>query len=388
MRNVLVYHDSSNLWYASLTLRGFTRFARQQGWRLVSLPRIAASKEPARFRRMVKTMNPVGLFANYTEGLRKVVPGVVPSVWIDCADETILPRTVAMIGTDNVKIAELAAEEFARFRDGRFLCLSVKGEGWSELRAAVFSESLARKGRSCRIVPVPMLAEDPSPAVFEATQLLKREQLPVRIFATCDRLADQVLLAAETLGLRVPEAVSVVGVDNDETICMRTPGGLTSIQPDFEHGGWMAGEALADLIAHPGERGAYDDYGVAGIMRRGSTIVPQGYADRKQVDRAVAFIRANAASRISVKDVIREMGCSRRLGELRFRQATGRTIHETIADVRLENLLVQLRRKHVRVGVLADSCGFGSASAMRIFFQQRMGCSMTAWRARELADAK
>ena len=109
MRNVLVYHDSSNLWYASLTLRGFTRFARQQGWRLVSLPRIAASKEPARFRRMVKTMNPVGLFANYTEGLRKVVPGVVPSVWIDCADETILPRTVAMIGTDNVKIAELAA---------------------------------------------------------------------------------------------------------------------------------------------------------------------------------------------------------------------------------------------------------------------------------------
>ena len=178
----------------------------------------------------------------------------------------------------------------------RFLCLSVKGEGWSELRAAVFSESLARKGRSCRIVPIPMLAEDPSPAVFEATQLLRREQMPVRIFATCDRLADQVLLAAETLGL---------GVDNDETICMRTPGGLTSIQPDFEHGGWMAGEALADLIAHPGERGAYDDYGVAGIMRRGSTIVPQGYADRKQVDRAVAFIRANAASRISVKDVIR-----------------------------------------------------------------------------------
>ena len=147
----------------------------------------------------------------------------------------------------------------------------------------------------------------------------------------------------------------------------------------------MAGEALAELVFHQVTRGAYRDYGVAGIMRRGSTVVAQGRVDRRQVERAVSFIHANASSRISVSDVIREMGCSRRLGEMRFRQAMGKTIHEMIADVRLENVLVQLRRKHVNVGVLADSCGFASPSALRAFFLQRMGCSMTAWRARELS---
>lgn len=383
MKNVLVYHDNFNQWYSTLILRGFSRFARQQRWRLVFLPRIAASKEKARFRRMVRAVSPIGVFACYSEGLRKVVPGAVPSVWIDCADDTIMPRTVAMIGTDDEKIGELAASEFCRFDGGTFLCLTVRGEDWSKCRAEWFARGLARGGRTCRTVQVAMDFADPSSSLFTVERLLKSERLPVRVFATCDRLADQVLLAAERLGLRVPEAVSVVGVDNDESVCMRTPGGLTSIQPDFEGGGWMAGEALLELIRHPGAVGAYASYGVAGIIRRGSTVVSRGGADRERVERAVSFIRVSAVSRISVRDVIAEMGCSRRLGEMHFRRITGKTIHEMIDDVRLENLLVQLRRKHVSIGFLADSTGFGSSSAMRAFFLRRMGCSMSAWRARE-----
>ena len=107
--------------------------------------------------------------------------------------------------------------------------------------------------------------------------------------------------------------------------------------------------------------------------------------DQAAVERAEAFIQANAVSRIGVKDVVREMGCSRRLGEQRFRAATGSTIHERIASVRLDALLVQLRRAHVNIGYLADACGFGSASALRAFFRKRMGVSMTEWRSREIA---
>ena len=359
MKNILVYHDSANPWYAALMLRGFTRFARSHRWRLVFVPRTAAAREPRRLRRLVAEFRPAGLFANYTEGLRDLAPRLLPTVWFDCATWKIVPRTASLVGADHARIGELAAEEILRLNPGTYLCVAAKGEPWSENRARPFSAYLSRRGRSCRIVRVDFSFDDPSVSLPDIKRMLGKVKLPCRVFAVCDRLANEVMLAAEQLGLRVPDAVGV--------------------------GGWLCGEALARRMASPKSRGESLEYGVSGIMRRGSTFAPRRSMDQAAVERAEAFIQANAVSRIGVKDVVREMGCSRRLGEQRFRAATGSTIHERIASVRLDALLVQLRRAHVNIGYLADACGFGSASALRAFFRKRMGVSMTEWRAREIS---
>ena len=385
MKNILVYHDSANPWYAALMLRGFTRFARSHRWRLVFVPRTAAAREPRRLRRLVAEFRPAGLFANYTEGLRDLAPRLLPTVWFDCATWKIVPRTASLVGADHVRIGELAAEEILRLNPGTYLCVAAKGEPWSENRARPFSAYLSRRGRSCRIVRVDFSFDDPSVSLPDIKRMLGKAKLPCRVFAVCDRLANEVMLAAEQLDLRVPDAVGVIGVDNDETLCLGGSVSLTSVQPDFEMGGWLCGEALARRMASPKSRGESLEYGVSGIMRRGSTFAPRRPIDQAAVERAEAFIQANAVSRIGVKDVVREMGCSRRLGEQRFRAATGSTIHERIASVRLDALLVQLRRAHVSVGYLADACGFGSASALRAFFRKRMGVSMTEWHAREIS---
>ena len=385
MKNILVYHDSANPWYAALMLRGFTRFARSHRWRLVFVPRTAAAREPRRLRRLVAEFRPAGLFANYTEGLRDLAPRLLPTVWFDCATWKIVPRTASVVGADHARIGELAAEEILRLNPGTYLCVAAKGEPWSENRARPFSAYLSRRGRSCRIVRVDFSFDDPSVSLPDIKRMLGKAKLPCRVFAVCDRLANEVMLAAEQLGLRVPDAVGVIGVDNDETLCLGGSVSLTSVQPDFEMGGWLCGEALARRMASPKSRGESLEYGVSGIMRRGSTFAPRRSMDQAAVERAEAFIQTNAVSRIGVKDVVREMGCSRRLGEQRFRAATGSTIHERIASVRLDALLVQLRRAHVNIGYLADACGFGSASALRAFFRKRMGVSMTEWRAREIS---
>jgi LacI family transcriptional regulator len=366
-------------------LRGFTRFARSHRWRLVFIPRTAAAREPRRLRRLVAEFRPAGLFANYTEGLRELAPRLLPTVWFDCATWKIVPRTASVVGADHSRIGELAAEEILRLNPGTYLCVAAKGEPWSENRARPFSAYLSRRGRTCRIVRVDFSFDDPSVSLPDIKRMLGKAKLPCRVFAVCDRLANEVMLAAEQLGLRVPDAVGVIGVDNDETLCLGGAVALTSVQPDFEMGGWLCGEALARRMASPKSRGESLEYGVSGIMRRGSTFAPRRPMDQAAVERAEAFIQTNAVSRIGVKDVVREMGCSRRLGEQRFREATGSTIHERIASVRLDALLVQLRRAHVNIGYLADACGFGSASALRAFFRKRMGVSMTEWRSREIA---
>ena len=119
MKNILVYHDSANPWYAALMLRGFTRFARSHRWRLVFVPRTAAAREPRRLRRLVAEFRPAGLFANYTEGLRDLAPRLLPTVWFDCATWKIVPRTASLVGADHARIGELAAEEILRLHGAK-----------------------------------------------------------------------------------------------------------------------------------------------------------------------------------------------------------------------------------------------------------------------------
>ena len=105
MKNILVYHDSANPWYAALMRRGFTRFARSHRWRLVFVPRTAAAREPRRLRRLVAEFRPAGLFANYTEGLRDLAPRLLPTVWFDCATWKIVPRTRGSSGVLGITVS-------------------------------------------------------------------------------------------------------------------------------------------------------------------------------------------------------------------------------------------------------------------------------------------
>ena len=74
------------------------------------------------------------------------------------------------------------------------------------------------------------------------------------------------------------------------------------------------------------------------------------------------------------------MGCSTRLAEMRFREVTGKTIREAIADIRMERAVVLLKGGATPIGDIAQACGNGTEAALRIAFRKRFGQSMRAWR--------
>lgn len=79
-----------------------------------------------------------------------------------------------------------------------------------------------------------------------ALRLLRRPDPPTAIFAASDPMALGVLQAAHELGLRLPEALSVVGFD--DTLAAGTSPPLTTVARDYKEMGRTAMRLLADQL--------------------------------------------------------------------------------------------------------------------------------------------
>jgi LacI family transcriptional regulator, repressor for deo operon, udp, cdd, tsx, nupC, and nupG len=110
--------------------------------------------------------------------------------------------------------------------------------------------------------------------ITAGTRLLDRPDRPTAIFAASDEMAIGVLRAARQLGLRVPEEVSVVGIDDHELASFFD---LTTVaQPVLEQGRLAARQALDALVARDTEEGWRPAQVIlpTRLLERGSTAPP------------------------------------------------------------------------------------------------------------------
>ncbi|MBR3085551.1 MAG: helix-turn-helix transcriptional regulator, partial [Kiritimatiellae bacterium] len=109
----------------------------------------------------------------------------------------------------------------------------------------------------------------------------------------------------------------------------------------------------------------------------------RGHGRREQfVLEAVETIRREACDGLTAASLIARFPVSKRLFNLRFREAMGHSPLDEIMQVRMEKVLSLLSGTDTPVGAIADMCGFGSAVELRQIFRARTGISMTEWRAR------
>jgi len=178
----------------------------------------------------------------------------------------------------------------------------------------------------------------------------------------------------------VPDAVALLGVDNDEFLCDHASTPLSSVLPGHVEMGCRAAEELERIVS-----------GNADGQQKSISIHPKSVIERDSthvrapsailVDRAKRFIHDNALQGIDVGDVVRHLRVSRRLAEIRYRQATGETIREAIESVRMDRLKRLLLSTRRPVAVLAAQCGFRDANALSHRFRNRFGVSMREFRA-------
>src|SRR5262249_55442140 len=118
-----------------------------------------------------------------------------------------------------------------------------------------FANRLAKENLACHVLPPADSRSAPGGTRDWATrrQLLIRElrrlPKPLAVFAYNDCVAADIIDACDNSGLLVPEAVAVLGVDNDTMLCecLRVP--LSSVCHDLEGMAYQAAALLDRLMA-------------------------------------------------------------------------------------------------------------------------------------------
>jgi len=371
---IVFFFQSTNQSSWRSKLAGVYRFAREHDWFIHVIERSASTSE---IRQAFRDWQPIGCLVDRALGIGNAPDDLlktVPTVFLDDTTDEEHRRHPCLLH-DSAAEATLAGCELLKLKCRSYAYLGTgKRFSWDNQRLERFRRDVHAAGMKTHELPRKNLQA-----------ALKQLPMPCGILAANDLCAIEVYHAAIAAGLKIPDDIAVVGIDNDEMLCESVSPGLTSAEPDFEGAGYRLAKMLASEIelARRGRkrRGKppLEHYGPVRIVRRGSTAARSPASPR--VRRALEFIRLHACEpALSIDDVAAEMGCSRRLATLRFRAETGRSILDTILDRRVDRACELLTKTVLPIETITVHCGYASSSFFKRQFRARAGMTMREWR--------
>lgn len=197
----------------------------------------------------------------------------LPIVLLDAVTED---KAISSIVPNEVGAAETAVEALIRAGHTRIGMINNSDDiPATRGRQEGFLSALRRHG----------LEHDPSTYVIgtahtqggrdAALELLSQKNRPTALFCFNDRVAMGAYQAATLLGLRIPEDVSIIGIDNLEIIADALWPGLTTVAlPHYEMGRWAVNRILDD-IESPGSPAVQTQMDCP-LIERGSLGPPPG----------------------------------------------------------------------------------------------------------------
>jgi LacI family transcriptional regulator len=333
-------------------------------------------------RKSLEFWKPSGVIVECGDAL-KVSPSLfngIPTVFIDIGRRSP-PKGFNVVGFDSSAAGRMGAEHLLGLDLPTYAYVGFhKPVLWDRERRAAFAETVRKAGRHVETFS-PARPLSPAERRDRLLAWINGLPRPCGLMACNDCVGEEVLNICSRLGIRVPDDIAVLGVDNDETLCENTSPPLASIDAGTSRGGMMVARILDDLMANAsGGEGAsvLAKYLPLRVVVRQS--VRRLVCDRSKVALALEMIRRRACEGIGVDDVVAGMGVSRRAAEKHFRLATGKSMLDEIDDVRFAKVFEMLRNPGQQIGAIAGVCGFSTEVALRKAFRLRTGMSMTAWR--------
>ena len=288
------------------------------------------------------------------------------------------------VGVDHVAVGRLAATHLLERGFRHFGFVGYPDHAFSVGRESGFRTTLEAAG--CRLISYHQRDpehRDPT-GLWEWDDGLRRWLAglprPVGILASHDPQGVELSEACRQAGLRVPEEVALVGVDNDDLLCELARPALSSVALPAERIGFEAARLLDQLLTRPRARSVGQPLLLAplGVVTRRSSDVLA--IDDPEVAAAVRFIREHAYEPIQVKDVLGEVPVSRRTLERRVRAALGYGIWEEIRRAHMERGRALLAETEMPMSEVAKHAGFSDARQLSVVFRQETGLTPTDYR--------
>lgn len=360
--------------YGRELLRGVSLFARTQvDWSLMHQEMMLDSELPD----WIGDANIAGVIArvdSHTIGpLRRLK---VPIVDVRCNRKF---QGVPQVETDNAAVATLAFEHlwergFRRFAFGGFRFAS-----YSLARRDHFRKLVSDAGCELSIYetggsPTGTLTTQEQAGLSDLRQLaewIETLDRPTGLFVCNDIRGQQVLNACRSVDIAIPDDLGVIGVDDDDAICMMCDPTLSSVRPNAERVGYRAAELLQSMLSGIRPEQETEYIAPVSVTERQSTRVVA--VEDEELARVCRFIRQAACDGINVADVVEFSSLSRRPLERRFRQELDVTPRELITEAQIERAKQLLRETNMTLEQISHRTGFSHKERLSVVFKRETG---------------
>lgn len=275
---------------------------------------------------------------------------------------------------------QMGANYFIKKGFQHFAFYGFKGIVWSEERCEGFRDEVEKHGWGTNFSEYQNI-EFKDLWFYESgplTEWLRTLPKPVAIMACDDNQGHHIIEACNQCGIKVPEEVAVLGVDNDEAVCTLSYPPLSSIHQAVEKGGYETAELIEKMMKNPDA--AYEDVVVypTHIVTRQSTDI---YAtDDRSISVILKYIHQNTDKKLNVTDLLKLVPLSRRLLETRFREVTGLSVYSYILNLRIQKFAEKLIYSKDTVIEIAMKMGFTDYKNISRQFKAIKGCTPSEYR--------
>jgi len=370
--------------YGRGLLRGIVRYAQLHGpWSFYIRPGDFEQTLPE-----MKLWGGAGIIARVEnrQMAEAILAAEVPTVLVGVDPRLVhlVPELALMsfVSSDCEGAARMAAAHLLERGFEYFGYVGVHGRNWSSRRAAAYCDAIQTAGFSPYVYAPPRSKKDRS---WEREQPILAKWIeelpkPAALMACDDDRGRGVLEACRLAGVRVPEEVAVIGVDDDQLFCELSDPPLSSVGLNSEQGGYRTAHLLDQLMQKKITTPQQLIVEPTHVVTRRSTDV--NAISGREVGIALSFIHRNRSRHFTVADVAEVVGTSRRNLEMKFRKSVGRTILSEIQRVRLDHAKRMLRETDLPIPEIAESSGYNSVSYLTQVFRREVGVSPAKYRSR------
>jgi len=323
---------------------------------------------------------------NTTNDLRVVRKLRCPVVNLSGAlPDAKLPR----VRVDYALAGKMAAEHLLSRGFEKFAFYGLRGVFYARACWQGFNEHIERHGGQCALYEDESTIGLAKPWRLNHAALdawLKRLEPPVGLMASHDPRAVMVVQACRRVGLRVPDDIAVIGLNNDIHSCEFSDPPLSSVSRPGEKIGLEAAALLDRLIRGQPRQATEIVFPPEGVVERASTNT-LAIDNSDPLSEAIGFIHEQLGKPIGVEDIISRVSVSRRWLEMAFKKKLRTTPHAYITQLRVKKaktLLSEVRK--LRFKQVAVDCGFSSTRQLNVIFQRCTGMSLREYAARAHAS--
>ena len=287
-----------------------------------------------------------------------------------------------LVQANNLAIGQMVAQQFKQSGFRNFALIGLGEENWSQRREMAFfntTQSPNNAKYTLHLRSTESETTNITQSLAAIRSWLPSLPKPIGIMVTSDQFAPLLFEVAHELGIRIPEDMSIIGVDNDAPYCDLCRPALSSVDPNHTEVGYQAAHLLERLIA--GHASQEETIEVAPHMihlRRSSSVLA---VDDPSLSKAMEYIRLHACTGITIDDISHHCGLSRSVLQRRFRSQLKRTVGDSILSEKLTRAKELLHTGKQPMSHIAEQSGFSSQEYMSQVFRKHLRRSPKEFRA-------